>query len=208
MPLFLSILLAVLGLVALALWWPVYVGVEAELLGLDRAELRLQLRFFSGLIRLKLCFSFHILKAPTLRLYRISKKGRKELWALGQPQKKPEKALGKNGVPISEIWAHTRVKRLHVSGELGVRDDAFFTVMLAGALTNALTMTALALLKDKSDPPPDCFIHPNFEEDRLRLKLEGIAGCPPIHIISAIVLWNWKNRKGQKTVWNTQSKTL
>jgi hypothetical protein len=117
-----------------------------------------------------------------------------------------EGARKRMGLPLNEVWRHVRLDKLHISGELGIRDDAFWTVLFAGALCALLQSAMVYVCAEKKQSALEVRIAPAFTMDCLRLNLEGIAGCPPIHIISAIMIWHLKNRRG-KGVWHILSKT-
>jgi hypothetical protein len=110
-------------------------------------------------------------------------------------------------LPLHVVWRHIRLDKLHVTGELGIKDDAFWTVLFAGALCALLQTAMVYACAEKKQSALEVRISPSFSMDCLRLNLEGIAGCPPIQIIIAITMWHLKNRKGQKAVWHILSKT-
>lgn len=203
------ILLALFAFVTLALWWPVMLSVEGSLALPKGAEVTLNIRFFSGLIRLKYRLKANLYEKPPLHvLLYHGKEEPRVLWRPGQepgPKKKPR--TKRMALPLREIWRHVDIRRLRITGELGIKDDAFYTAMLSGLLSSTLQAGLIAVCADKKNSEIVIDIAPQFSGDSLRLNLEGIAGCSPIHIISAILIWHLKNRKGQATVWHILSKT-
>lgn len=204
MHLFFIIVLSLLAIILLALWWPVRLDVQAQLDMPRRAQVTLLIRFFSGLVRLRYKLEANLLSEPslTLLLYQ-GEEAPRVLWRPGQSRPRTQRM----GLPFRKIWRHVRLKRLWLLGELGIRDDAFWTVIFTGTLCAALQSLLVAACADKEQSALDVRVLPDFTGDRLRLNLEGIADCPPIHIISAIMIWHLKNRKGQATVWHILSKT-
>ncbi len=202
-PLFI-ILLILLGAVAFVVIYPVRLFAQAGLEVPKGGDVYLELQFFSGLFRLKYKLEINILREPylTVRLYHGGETPR-ILWRVGEKKAR----TGRMNLPLKEIWRHVRLHKLHVNGELGIYDDAFWTVMLCGVLFALLQSVLVYACAEKEPFALQVKVMPAFSTDCLRLNLEGIAGCPPIHIISAILIWHLKNRKGQKAVWRILSKT-
>lgn len=198
------ILLALLGLVLLAIWWPVMLHVEAALSLPKGAEVTARIRFFSGLFTLTYRIKANLYEKPPLHILLYQgEEAPRVLWRPGQE----ESRAGRMKLPFRKIWRHVRVKRLRVTGSLGVRDDAFYTALLSGLASSLLQVGLAVAFSHKSGPEPVVDIAPDFNGDCLLLNLEGIAGCPPVHIMNAILIWHLKNRKGQATVWHILSRT-
>lgn len=198
------ILLILLAVVGIALCYPVRLLLKASLEAPKAVAADLELQFFSGLFRLQYRLEATFLQEPylTVRLFHGEESPR-VLWRLGQKKARAKRM----GLPLNEVWRHIRLDKLHISGELGIRDDAFWTVLFACALCALLQSAMVYVCAEKKQSALEVRIAPAFTMDCLRLNLEGIAGCPPIHIISAIMIWHLKNRKGQKAVWHILSKT-
>ena len=198
------VVLVLLALIGIALCYPVRLLLKASLEAPKIVAADLELRFFNGLVRLRYRFEATILQEPylTVRLYH-GEEAPRVLWRLGQKKARTKRMR----LPLNEIWRHIRLDRLHITGELGIRDDAFWTVLFAGALCALLQSVMVYACAEKKQSVLEVRITPAFTMDCLRLNLEGIAGCPPIHIIIAIMVWHLKNRKGQKAVWHILSKT-
>ncbi|HWR22344.1 MAG TPA: hypothetical protein VN366_02610 [Feifaniaceae bacterium] len=202
------ILLLLLLLIVVALWWPVELTFAAKLIMPRGAEVKLQVRFFHGLIRLNYRLRANLYDKPALHvlLYQGKEKPR-ILWKPDQPKKEKKPKEGRMKLPFQEIWRHIRIKKLRAGVEVGVKDDAFLTVLFTGFLSSFLQASYAAAGAGKRDAPLEMNLTPDFSKDSFRLNLEGIACCPPVHIISAILIWHLKNRKGQATVWRILSKT-
>lgn len=202
-PLFI-ILLILLGTVAFTVIYPVRLFVQAGLEAPKGGEIYFELQFFSGLFKLKYKLEINILREPylTVRLYH-GEEAPRVLWRAGEKKARTKRM----NLPLKEVWRHVRLRKLHVSGELGISDDAFWTVMFSGVLFAVLQSLLVYACAEKEPSALQVKVVPAFSTDCLRLNLEGIAGCPPIHIISAILIWHLKNRKGQKAVWRILSKT-
>lgn len=201
-PLWIIVLL--LAVVGIALCYPVRLLLKANLEAPKIVVADLEVQFFSGLCRLRYRLEVTLLQDPylTVRLYH-GEEAPRILWRLGQKKARTKRMK----FPLNEIWRHVRLEKFHVTGELGIRDDAFWTVLFAGALCALLQSALVYACAEKNQSTLEVRIAPAFTMDCLRLKLEGIAGCPPIHIIIAIMIWHLKNRKGQKAVWHILSKT-
>ena len=202
------ILLLLLLLIIVALWWPVELTLAAALTMPRGAEVKLQVRFWGGLIRLNYRLRANLFEEPPLHvlLFQGEEKPR-VLWKPGRPKKEKRPKEGRMKLPFERIWRHIRIKKLHAGVEVGVKDDAFLTVLFTGLLSSALQALYAAAGAEKRDAPLELKLTPDFSKDSFRLNLEGIACCPPVHIISAILIWHLKNRKGQATVWRILSKT-
>ncbi len=202
------ILLLLLLLIAVALWWPVELMLTAALTMPRGAEVKLQVRFFNGLIRLNYRLRANLFEEPPLHvlLYHGEEKPR-VLWKPGRPKKEKRHKEGRMKLPFERIWRHIRIKKLQADVEVGVRDDAFLTVLFTGLVSSFLQALYATAGTEKRDAPLQLHLSPEFSKDSFRLNLEGIACCPPVHIISAILIWHLKNRKGQATVWRILSKT-
>lgn len=202
------ILLLLLLLIAVALWWPVELTLAAALAMPRGAEVKLQIRFFHGLIRLNYRLRANLYEEPPLHvlLFHGEEKPR-VLWKPGRPKKDKRPKEGRMKLPFERIWRHIRIKKLQAGVEVGVKDDAFLTVLFTGLLSSALQALYAVVGSEKKDAPLEMKLTPDFSKDSFRLNLEGIACCPPVHIISAILIWHLKNRKGQATVWRILSKT-
>ena len=198
------VLLILLGVVVLAVSYPVRLYVQAGLEAPKGGDINFELQFFSGLFRLKYKLEINILREPylTVRLHHGEETPR-VLWRVGQKKARTKRM----NLPLQEVWQHVRLHKLHVDGELGIYDDAFWTVMFSGVLFAILQSVLVYTCAEKDPSALQVKVMPAFSTDCLRLNLEGIAGCPPIHIISAILIWHLKNRKGQKAVWRILSKT-
>lgn len=196
--------LLLLAAIGIALCYPVRLLLKANLEAPKAVAADLELQFFSGLFRLQYRLEATLLREPylTIRLFH-GKEAPRVLWRLGQKKARTKRM----GLPLNKVWRHIRLDKLHISGELGIRDDAFWTVLFAGALCALLQSAMVYVCAEKKQSALEVRIAPAFTMDCLRLNLEGIAGCPPIHIISAIMIWHLKNRKGQKAVWHILSKT-
>lgn len=196
--------LLLFSVIGVALCYPVRLLLKANLEAPKVVAANLEIRFFSGLFRLRYRLEVTLLREPylTVRLYH-GEEAPRVLWRLGQQKARTRRMR----LPLHEIWRHIRLDRLYISGELGIRDDAFWTVLFAGALCALLQSVMVYACAEKKQSALEVRIAPAFTMDCLRLNLEGIAGCPPIHIIIAIMIWHLKNRKGQKAVWHIQSKT-
>lgn len=204
MHLFWIIILSILTVIIVALYWPVRLDLQAKMDMPRRAQATLHILFFSGLVQLKYKLEANLLSEPslTLLLYH-GEEAPRVLWRPGQSRPRTQRM----DFPLRNIWRHVRLKRLWLLGELGIRDDAFWTVILSGALCAALQSLLVAACAEKEQTAIDVRVLPDFTKSSLRLNLEGIADCPPIHIISAIMIWHLKNRKGQKAIWHILSKT-
>lgn len=202
------ILLLLLLLIAVALWWPVELTLAAALTLPRGAEVKLQVRFFHGLIRLKYRLRANLYEEPPLHvlLYQ-GEEAPRVLWKPGKLKKEKRPKEGRMKLPFARIWRHIRIKKLQAGVEIGVKDDAFLTVLLTGLFSSFLQASYAAAGTEKRDAPLELHLTPEFSKDSFRLNLEGIACCPPVHIISAILIWHLKNRKGQATVWRILSKT-
>ena len=202
-PLFI-VLLILLGAVAFVVIYPVRLYVQAGLEAPKGGDVYLELRFLSGLFKLKYKLEINILREPylTIRLHH-GEEAPRVLWRAGEKKARTRRMK----LPLQEVWRHVRLHKLHVNGELGIYDDAFWTVMLCGVLFALLQSLLVYACAAKEPSALQVKVLPAFSTDCLRLNLEGIAGCPPIHIIIAILIWHLKNRKGQKAVWRILSKT-
>lgn len=202
------ILLLLLLLIAIALWWPVELTLAAALTLPRGAEVKLQIRFFHGLIRLKYRLRANLYEDPPLHvLLYHGEEAPRVLWKPGKQKKEKRPKEGRMGLPFERIWRHIRIKKLQADIEIGIKDDAFLTVLFTGLLSSFLQASYAFAGAEKRDAPLELHLMPAFSKDRFRLNLEGIACCPPVHIISAILIWHLKNRKGQATVWRILSKT-
>ncbi len=204
----LIILLLMLLLIAVALWWPVELTLTAALTLPRGAEVKLQIRFFHGLFRLKYRLRANLYEEPPLHvlLYHGEEEPR-VLWKPGRPKKERRPKEGRMKLPLERIWRHIRIKKLQAGVEIGIRDDAFLTMLFTGLVSSLLQALYASAGAEKRDAPLELHLTPEFSKDSFRLNLEGIACCPPVHIISAILIWHLKNRKGQATVWRILSKT-
>ncbi len=192
------------ALLAAALIWPVRLKVNLRLDMPRGAKAQINICFYGGLFRLSYLLEANLLKKPSLFVF--INKGSEEpriIWRPGQGSPRE----GRMKFPLKSIWEHVLLKRLYINGEIGVKDDAFLAVMLAGASSVALQCVLFACCAAEFHKALSIKILPDFTKDIFNLKLEGIADCPPIHIISAIVIWHLKNRKGQMAAWRILSKT-
>ena len=201
------VLLFFAALIVAALWWPVELTLSAALSMPRGVQADVNVRFFRGLIKLHYRLRANLYEEPplTVLLYQGEEPPR-VLWKPGQAKKKKPKE-GRMGLPFAKIWRHISIKKLEIHGELGIRDDAFLTVLFTGLLLSFLQASYAYAGAEKRDAPLYLDVHPDFAKDNFRLNLEGIACCPPVHIISAILIWHLKNRKGQAIVWRILSKT-
>lgn len=197
-------ILAFAALLAAALIWPVRLSVNLRLNMPEGAKAQIKIRFYGGLFHLAYMLEANLLKKPSLFVF-INKGDEKPrvVWRPGLHSPRE----GRMKLPLKNIYEHVLIKRLHISGEIGVKDDAFLAVMLTGAFSVALECVLLACCAAEFYKGLSVKVLPNFTKDIFSLNLEGIADCPPIHIISAILIWHLKNRKGQKAAWHILSKT-
>ena len=204
----LIILLLLLLLIVVVLWWPVELMLWAALTMPRGAEVKLEIRFLHGVFRLRYRLCANLFDEPplTVLLYH-GKEAPRVLWKPGKQPKKKKPKEGRMKLPFERIWRHIRIKKIQASGEIGVKDDAFLTVLFTGILCSSAQALYAAAGSNKRDAPLELKFAPDFAKDNFRLNLEGIACCPPVHIISAILIWHLKNRKGQATVWRILSKT-
>ncbi|MDL2257708.1 hypothetical protein LJC42_00930 [Eubacteriales bacterium OttesenSCG-928-K08] len=202
--LILCILLLLIFLALLLLLWPARLKIKCD------ANLFLDVRadfcagFLSGLVHYTYRVRMNILKEPVLTLWRYKKNETKLLFKAGAQKEQSRETVQ---FPLERIWNHLRLKKLSISGEVGIKEDAFVTVMLTGAISSLLNAGLFVLCREKDQSAISINITPDFKADSFRLNLEGIASCAPIHIIIAIVLWEIENRKGKKAVWRILSKT-
>ncbi len=195
-------LFVVLALVAV-LVWPVRLTVCVDIDMPRGAEGELEICFLGGIVRLEYGLECNVLEPSRFLL--LNKKGKEPRVLLRLGQKKQAKRVA---FPVKQILPHVRVRRLRVSGEVGLRQDAFYTAMLTGVLSLLCQHIWLLFINGKKRYEENCIcIRPAFNESCLRLNLEGIVLCAPIHIIIAIIFYGSKNRKGQKTAWRILSKT-
>ena len=170
------ILLAIVGLLLLALVWPISLHVEGVLTLPRGAEATARLLFFSGLFRLTYRIKANLYEKPPLHVLLFhGKESPRVLWRPGQEKKPRTKRME---LPLRQIWRHVRIRRLNITGALGVKDDAFYTALLSGMLSSLLQATLAAGCGGK-DAAPAIDIAPDFSGGRLLLNLEGIASCPP-----------------------------
>lgn len=191
------VILSLLGLVAALLLWPLRLRARAQFALPEGGEGALEIWFFSGLVKWTLRYELHAFRAPEFSLFRVKRKRRVLLWTLGQPKKQKEK----KPFPFRELWAHVRVKSVKLDGALGISEDAFATAMLAGAVSIAVNGVLAALLYEKH-ACVQASVLPDFQQTCLRLNLESIAECMPIHIITAYLLNAGTARRVSRRVLN------
>lgn len=199
----LLVLLAVLlAGICLLLFWPVRVDCWVKMESEPHLTGKLAIRFLSGLFRLQYTIEINIME-PARFLVLTRKSGEpRVLWRPGE-----KKQPGRFGFPIQQVWEHTKLRKLKLYGALGVQEDAFATAMLTGLYATTLQNLLIVLTYHKGQEALEVSILPDFTKACFRLNLEGIALCRPIHIISAILIYGSKNRKGKLAAWRILSKT-
>ncbi len=190
------ILLGAVAIVLLLLSLPAGVSLTAHLEFLSGGPIEVCFTGLYGLVRLNFRFRLNILREPVITLYWNKRTGEmRRVWDLWH------KLLPKNKTglwskwAIKAIWDHMAIKKFRISGHVGIRDDAFATVMLAGAVSEALSIVLHCLLGEKGKPLR-VGLMPTFTKTRFRLNLEGIGRWFPIQIIVAVLMRRLRTRKG------------
>lgn len=199
----LIVLLAVLlAGICLLLFWPVRMDCWIKMESSPHLTGELYIRFLSGLLRLQYTIEVNIMEPA--RFLVLTRKGGEPrvLWRPGE-----KRQPGRFGFPIRQVWEHMKLNKLKLYGALGIQEDAFATAMLAGLFATTLQNLLIVLTYHKGQEAIEFSILPDFTKACFRLNLEGIALCQPIHIISAILIYGSKNRKGKLVAWRILSKT-
>ena len=201
------VMLGILGAVLLAaillLACPGRVQFQTEIASLQAVEVRVIVGLVWGLLARRYIFRLHLLREPSLTLYRVKKNGSKQVWRAGNGKKQPEA----EGLPFGKIWSAGTLKKLRVHGELGVAGDAYLTAMLACASENILQAVLTRTVGGKAQRIVSVCIRPDFAHDCCRINLEGILACAPAHSMRIVILWAIDNRKGKRLAWRILSKT-
>lgn len=196
------LLLAILLLALLLLLWPVRVDIALGMESQPRLTGWLRIRFLSGLFSLRYSIALNLTQPACFLV--LTRKGAEPTVLLRLGEKKQP---GRFGFPIRQVWKHMKLRKLKLHGALGIPQDACATALLTGLLATAVQSLFIALTYYKGQEALDIRITPDFNNPCFRLNLEGIALCMPIHIISAILIYGSKNRKGKTTAWHILSKT-
>lgn len=180
------------------------------LLMLTKVKLHMGLRLRSRYCEIRLCFHFAlgIIRIPMrycveyepfegIRLMKYVKRGLRQVKVFGCKKKnaKPgDKAL------LGSLRQAMRVRSVEVTGEIGVLENAFYTVMLAGAIRilidNALKI-GLPLLVDKKPPESTTVsFFPCMSRNAFSLNLEGILEAKPLKLIKNAITAVAKHNKG------------
>lgn len=195
-------LIILAGLVTLILCWPVRVEAQFDFALPRGGEGRIVLRFLSGLVRLPFRLELNLRESERFLLFAYKDRDWRVLYAPGGERKPPKWKL-----PLKKVWETIRVKKFCLKGELGIEEDAFLTAMLAGALGVLLQCAALILTVDKNQSGVYASVKPAFDQNCLRMNFEGIFGSLPVQIISIVIFFSVKHRKGREAAWHILSKT-
>jgi hypothetical protein len=198
-------LLVLLAVLALILMWPVRVEFDLRLDITRGADGKLRLRFLSGLFVLR--YMLEINPDHLRRFIVFYREGEDENVVYRPGRAEKPRDVGWLTLPIRRIWGHVRVKKLCITGTLGIGHDAFHTAMLAGAVGVALQSCALVALQNGNPAVARVYIAPAFNQSCFRINLESITAANPIHIITAIIIYGRRNRKGKRAAWRILSKT-
>jgi len=172
-------------------------------------EVVLQIQSFQGLIKLEYRFRLHFSREPRWSLLWYKENGDvKVLFRLAELFVRKEKKNDGAKWMFYEIVKYADWKKIKIDGSVGVKDDAFASALLSGALGEIIRAGLLYLLRNREQDVTSVCIAPDFKRDRLRINLECIAAFVPIQIITTILIWKTTVKEGQRKSCHIPLKTL
>lgn len=149
---------------------------------------------FSGLVALKYKLELNLLEPKRFLMFFKEGELPKTVWRPGEIR------LVKSRVKFSikSLAKSIDIKQLNIAGSLGIREDAFYTAMLSGALNLFLKQIAIFSGIQKELDVVRIDVKPEFNHTCLRINLAGIAIFNLIHIISAIITGYFDGGKRRK----------
>lgn len=99
---------------------------------------------------------------------------------------------------IKALYDRIAIEKLLISGRIGIKDDAFLTVMLNGIIKILLDIFFFYIKNSRPELTHGVAFMPVFGSDEFRIKLEGIFAITPLQIIGIIIRRIAIAKKGNK----------
>ncbi len=208
MPVWLWLLLGVIAAILLLLCCPVRVRLNGHAALPAGGMITLEIKAVFGLLFQDYRFSLHLLRSPYISLLWHKRTGEvRVVWDLGHTLL-PKNRTGRwSKLILKSVGRHLHLKKFRVTGQVGIREDAFWTAMLTGAIGQAIYGYFLYLFNERQQPAVEVALLPNYTTTCFRLNLEGIGNWIPIQIISAVLFRRLLHKKGEKTACHIPLKT-
>lgn len=187
--------LIIILLLTLALFWPQRIEISMQMDLPRGAEGGVGLILFSGLFALKYKLEFNLLEPKRFLMFYKEGELPKTVWRPGEIRLVKSKVK----FSIKSLAKSIDIKQLNIAGSLGIREDAFYTAMLSGALNIFLKQLAIFSGAQKQLDVVRIDVRPEFNHTCLRINLAGIAIFNLIHIISAIIAGYLDSRKRRRS---------
>lgn len=178
-----------LALIACMLWGAkLYLNVKLRST-FCKILVRLRIFYIFVPIRIRLCIYYDAGTGLSIASYRANGSIKRRS-IIGEAGAKRRPAAERITGRVSEF---ADIKYLEISGEIGVKNDSFKSVMFCGFAMNLLS-AALPFFLKQNDFPGGINIFPCFSRPAFSLNLEGIAHIKPLKLIKTAI-----EEKGDKT---------